>query len=158
MPKKKNLTKRNNPYDWVKGGALWKELLDKLQPLIETVKPRNGEISREGWDTPELRMRWTSADQIGRAIQILISPTSRKLIVNGSAWKDSSQERHWKTEELMTVSIRGKPLELDLSSFAKKLRESTETVSGWTEDDLLQTDSLPCKSPDQHQNRKSLAI
>src|SRR6266852_9265647 len=110
MAKKKSFSSRKNPYDWSKNGSLWKQLLDLIQPTAERAKPEGAQISRERWDAPELKMEWSSPDHIGRAIQILISASHGKgktyrLLVNGSAWKDSKRERHWKTEDLKTVPI-----------------------------------------------------
>jgi hypothetical protein len=148
MGKKKNQSKRKNPYDWTRRGQYWKQLLDHIQPMVERAKPIGGEISRERWDAPELKMQWSSSDDIGRAIQVLISETAGKvkLLINGSAWKDSKQERHWKTMGLKTIPIRRDPEKLDLSALYEDLSESQKIVSGWTETDLENTDALPCQS------------
>jgi hypothetical protein len=148
MAKKKSFSSRKNPYDWSKNGSLWKQLLDLIQPTAERAKPEGAQISRERWDAPELKMEWSSSDDIGRAIQILISPARKKmkLVVNGSAWKDSSQERRWKTEGLMTIPIPPDLRKLDLSTLYQELNESKEIVSAWTEIDLDRADPLPCRS------------
>ena len=138
MGKKKNQTARKKPYDWTKNGEQWKQLLDSIEPTIERAKPIGAEISRERWDAPELKVQWSSADGIGRAIQVLISGTAGKvrLVVNGSAWKDSKQERHWKTEGLKTIPIPRDAHQLDLASLYQGLCDSKEILRGprliWT--------------------------
>jgi len=147
MAKKKN-SGRTNPYDWEKKGSYWKQLLDFIQPTVERAKPTGAQISRDNWDAPELKMQWSSSDGIGRAIQLLISDSlgKVKLGVNGSAWKDSKRERHWKTEDLKTIPIPRDPCQLDLATLYEDLSESMKIVAAWTEDDLVKTDPLPCQS------------
>jgi hypothetical protein len=145
MAKKKSRAKRGNPYSWAKKGSVWKNLLDYIQPTVEGVKPLGAEISRERWDAPELRIQWFSSDKIGRAIQILISDGSG-ILLSGSAWKDSEQERRWKTQSLGKVSITSGARSLNLSTFSEKLNDVKNIVAGWTEADFDREDSLPPRS------------
>jgi hypothetical protein len=153
MGKKRAAATGNKPYDWARRGVSWNKLLEKIESILDRLTPGT-KWSRDSWDTPELRMQWVS-DDLGRAIQILISPDSKKLIISGSAWKDSGQIRHWKTQKLETISIPRMPQELDVSTFSEQLKHSKETVLSWTIDDLVRKDPLP---PNRQQCRKSTAL
>jgi hypothetical protein len=135
---------KGNLYNWGKKGESWKELLNVIQPAMQDLLP-NAQISRERWDVPDIQIEWSSPNSIGRAIQIIISTEGRKLVINGSAWKDSNGLRRWKTEEINTIPVSGDLTRL-LPALQTALKASISEVSDWTEVDLDKTDSLPCQS------------
>jgi hypothetical protein len=134
---------------WEQEGEFWKNTLDHIRPTVEQAKPRGAELSRERWDAPEFRLQWYTPDNIGRAVQILLSghPGHYSLQLSVSAWKDSEsdRERRWRTEEdIQTIPVPpNDPLQLELSDVREGLDKAIGVVSGWTESQLTNQDSLP---------------
>lgn len=141
--------------DWVKYGSDWKQILDRIQPpMVDLASAFSTKVSRERSDAPQLDFQWYTADEIGRAIRVLIqgNPGAWLLLIAVSAWKDDFPKpgyRSWRTAEIAKIDVPPDLDNLSLSHLEHAIREAHGSVSRWDEKNLEEAnqDMLPPRDP-----------
>jgi hypothetical protein len=139
---------------WEQEGEAWKAILDRIERAAdELVRKLAVEVVRGRWDAPEITLQWYADDDIGKAIQVLItgSPGAYELRISVSAWKDLEpiHVRQWRSEEdiVEPMPVPTNPTQLDIDELSRLLRKAYTIVYQLTEEDLNQKDALPSLPP-----------
>lgn len=138
---------------WIKEGGRWTAILDLMDRDVRSwAKDRidNPEITRAGWDTPQIDIRWYTSDNIGRAIQIALGSFPKGgygVAINISAWKDSEsdRERKWSTKEITKFAVPDDLRDFPHSELKDGLLTAFTEVQRWKEDSLRVKSDLPSR-------------
>ncbi len=138
---------------WIKEGSRWTAILDLIDRDVRSwAEDRidNPEITRAGWDTPQIDIRWYTPNNIGRAIQIALGSFPKggyRVAINISAWKDSESDRQrkWRTEEITAFPVPDDLRDFPNTKLTDGLLDAYTQVQKWKEDSLSEKSDLPSR-------------